>query len=380
MAIPTTPVPARRTGLADPGPPAASSSPGSGLVRPFRRGDIAAVVELRRQVFQRSEHETAEALAEYLEQVFFDAPWVAADLPSLVYEQDGEIAGFLGVIPRRFHLRGRSLRAAVATQLLVRAGLSGLPGLRLARAFIDGPQDLSLSDTANDAARTLWERIGGLVSLPYSLAWTLPLQPARHRAGSTASGVLRRVVAYLGRPVTAAMDTFHRLPPLQAGDVAEPLRLPEHLPELDRVFATWDLSPEYDSETLSWLRAHLSRKSHYGALEQVLVRDRVGEVVGWFLYCRNAGGVAQVAQLGCRAADYPRVISQLAHHARRRRVVALAGRLDPPALGALAACGATFTRQGPWMLLRSPHPEVLDAVQRGGALISRLEGEWWLGF
>ncbi|MFI5235122.1 MAG: hypothetical protein ACHQXA_05370 [Gemmatimonadales bacterium] len=339
------------------------------------------MVALRQQVFRKSEHGTPDELAAYVERIFFDAPWAAADLPSLVYEDTGgSVAGFLGVVVRRFRLRGQPLRAAVATQLMVRPGTTGLPGLHLARAFVDGPHDLAFSDTANDAARVLWERVGGVVALPYSLFWTMPLRPARYGASHLAQGVAGRALAYLTRPVCAMIDAFHTLPPAPPGDAMEPLTISRHLPEMDQVLQAWELCPQYDAETLARLLDHLERKRHYGELEKVLVRDRRGRAIGWFVYCRNSGGVGQVVQIGCRPNDYPRILALLARHARSRRIVALAGRLDPAASAALAQRGCVFTRQGPWMLVRSNHPQVLEAICRGSGLLSRLEGEWWLGF
>jgi len=46
----------------------------------------------------------------------------------------------------------------------------------------------------------------------------------------------------------------------------------------------------------------------------------------------------------------------------------------------LAALGCGFGRDGPWVLIHSRRPEILPAVERGDAFLSRLDGEWWLSF
>jgi len=52
-----------------------------------------------------------------------------ADLPSFVYlDGGGSIVGFVGVQPRRLLLRGRRLRAAVATKLMVARAARGSVG------------------------------------------------------------------------------------------------------------------------------------------------------------------------------------------------------------------------------------------------------------
>ena len=33
-----------------------------------------------------------------------------------------------------------------------------------------------------------------------------------------------------------------------------------------------------------------------------------------------------------------------------------------------------------WMLVHSRRPEVLDAIHRGTAFLTRMEGEWWISF
>src|SRR5439155_1350934 len=70
-------------------------------------------------------------------------------------------------------------------------------------------QDLSLSDTANDAARLLWESLGGSVSVTHSLSWTRALRPCRHYASRASSGGPARRAAWLAaRPVLAVADAL----------------------------------------------------------------------------------------------------------------------------------------------------------------------------
>jgi hypothetical protein len=47
---------------------------------------------------------------------------------------------------------------------------------------------------------------------------------------------------------------------------------------------------------------------------------------------------------------------------------------------ALGSQGAWLQRDGPWALVHSPRPELVAAIQRGEAFLSRLEGEWWMSF
>src|SRR5207247_934909 len=117
----------------------------------------------------------------YFTRVFLDNPSRDVRLSSLVCEEGGgRIVGFLGVVPRGMSMNGERLLAAISSQFVVDpAGQAGLVAVRLAKAFLDGPQDLSISDEATDVSRRIWEGLGGTTSLLHSLHWTRPLRPAR---------------------------------------------------------------------------------------------------------------------------------------------------------------------------------------------------------
>jgi len=59
---------------------------------------------------------------------------------------------------------------------------------------------------------------------------------------------------------------------------------------------------------------------------------------------------------------------------------ALAGRVEPWLVDALAARTGPSSAAHQWTLLHSPRPEILHAIERGDALLSHLDGEWWLSF
>lgn len=359
---------------------------GPGRLRAFRADDIPDLVALRRRAFRFGERETPEALAAYCEAVFCRNPWLDEELPSLVFEDEsGRFAGFLGVIPRRMQFNGEPIRAAVATQLMVAPESRGLAGLRLARAFIDGPQDLSFSDTANDVARRLWRSVGGSVSVLHGLSWLVPLRPARHRATSADSSPLGRVARFAARPALAAIDaTLARVPGkyrqrAPAGHL-EPFDVPLVIGMLERELAGMALRPVYDAHALQWLVAMAAEKRQFGPLRAAVVRDRSGEMAGWFLYYGARGGVAQVLQVAARHSRESLVFSHLRHDAWLSGARALSGRCSVPFLSELEASGGVLRNTGPWVLYHTPRPAIALEIERGTAMLSRLEGEWWLSF
>jgi len=57
------------------------------------------------------------------------------------------------------------------------------------------------------------------------------------------------------------------------------------------------------------------------------------------------------------------------------------GQVDPAFFHALSKKDCLFHHDGgSWMLVHSRHPELLHAIHRGDAFLTRLEGEWWISF
>ena len=150
-------------------------------IRAFRREDIAQVAALWLRVFRRQAGVPCGALQDYFREILLEAPWRDPALPSLVYEEGGlGIVGFLGVLPRTMLFEGRPIRVAVPTQLMADSRARNYPAVKLMRRFLDGPQDLSFSDGANDLAEKLWCSCGGVAAGLHNLKWTRVLRPAQH--------------------------------------------------------------------------------------------------------------------------------------------------------------------------------------------------------
>ena len=256
----------------------------------------------------------------------------------------------------------------------------GLGGVQLVKAFLSGPQDLSFADLANDVSRRLWEGLGGFVSIVHSLYWTQPLRPARFNAAKSAHGLVARSLATGWRPVSWAIDrlsaSWHPVDGLQG----TPLTATVMATHADEVFDCTGLRAEYDERSTEWLLRQVAARRDLGELRGVALRDPQGTVVGWHLYYVNAGGVGQVVQVAARKERYGDVLDSLFYDAWQRGLTALSGRLESPLLAALGERGRGYDRQGPWALVHSPRADVLAAMQRGDAHLSRLDGEWWMSF
>jgi hypothetical protein len=350
-------------------------------VRPFVPDDIPAVVELRRKAFAYSEWRTPQESAAYFERVFFENPWHTGALPSLVHVEDtGRITGFLGIVPRAATLHDEPIRVAVCTQFMVDSENRGLAGVRLVRTLMRGEQDLSFADVANDASRQLWEGLGGAVSPVHSLSWTQPLRPARFAASEFSKNVMVRGLARAMRPGFGLIDRLTtRWSPPPRLDVV-PLTPELMSAKIAVVLDDSTLLPEYDVASLYWLRLQLELKGLWGPLAGSALRDGKGLIAGWYLYYMNAGGTGEVVQVAASHDRYRDVLEAMFYDAWRNGLVALRGRGEFGLLPALDPERAHVDRRGPWVLVHSRRPDVMDAIKRGRAFFSRLEGEWWMSF
>lgn len=380
-------------------------------VRPFQEEDLAAVGALWGRAFRRPG--TPRGVQRYFREVFLDAargPGPApsgGDPASLVYEDDaGVIAGFVGALPRRMVFRGRPILALVATQIMVDPGKRrGFAAFELLRTLFAGPQALTFCDGANDRSRSVWERSGGEVARLYSLDWRRVLRPAGYlqqrvaRAGSGSPSSLSSSIACVARaaaPLCRAADALAgRLGKLdRAAAIGVPLGRPR------APLATEDLSaaalralldqesttprpslhPSHDEGGIAWILDHAARTRAHGPLRKRLCRDAWGEAVGWFIHYAQPGGLSQVLQIGGRPRSIGAVLACLFADAYAAGAVAVSGQADPRWLREITDAHATFTCPSLGVLVQAKDRAILDAIQRGDAALSRLDGEWWLRF
>jgi hypothetical protein len=359
----------------------------AGAVRPMTEKDLPSVMGLYERVFGWTAHGDEESVREHLRDVLYRNPWRDLALPSLIYEDEsGKIAGCLGVLPRAMLLDGRPILAAVSHTFMVAPGSrSNLAALSLARGFLSGHQEMSIAEGGTPSRRIL-ERFGGSTTLLLSLRWTRPLRASRYILSLLKRRGLPAAVAWACAPFCSAADA---LAPLLVG---EPVRLPrprstgealgsdELLDCLSRMTVDRSIRPVYDRRSLEWLLALLERRKGRGLLKRVAVRSGAGELLGWYLYYLQEGGISEVVQVGARRGFMDEVLDHLFHDAYQGGALAVSGQLDPAAFQALAARGSIFHHDGAsWFLVHSKNPRVLSSVHRADVFLTRLEGEWCIG-
>lgn len=365
-------------------PPRATASTS---IRPFEREDLPQVVSLYEHVARSGSRTPPPGLAAYFERLFLDYPGADPDIPSLVHVgPGGKIAGFLGSSIRHFVFDGRPIRVAVSGQLVTEPEIrTQAAGVFLIREYMNGPQDLTVTDTASDTVRRIWERLGGETFHLACVGWVRVFRPWRFGASYLSR---RRLPSVLGaaRPLWSALDAataalLGRV--LRAGrpegtsdEELSPAALTEGLAEVASDFA---VRADYDEAFAEWLFRELEVVTERGTLVRRLVRSPDGKLRGWYIYYLVPGGIGQVLQVAGVGSGVEDVLDALFHDAQSRGAAGLQGRVEAHVLQPLSRRRCVFHAAGYLVLVHGRDPELVHALQSGRALLTRLDAEWWMG-
>jgi hypothetical protein len=354
-------------------------------IRSLRREDLPQVASLIELAFRSGSRTPALGLTAYLERILLDHPWTDPDIPSLVsVDGDERVVGCLGSHIRRFRFDGRPIRVAVSGQLVSDPTVRReAVGAFLMKRYLEGPQDVTLTDTASETVRRMWQGFGGETVHLGRVGWLRPFRPFRFASefllGDRRS--LRRAATALSAPLDGlAMRLAARQLGIRRPDVsAEPLTPEVIVENLPVVTSTTRLHPDYDEGFLEWLVRELAAVTSRGTLLGFLIRDRNRAVLGWYVYFLQPGGISQVLQIAGNERDLGGVLDHLFHHARANGSAALQGRLEPNLVEALSRRSCLLHASGYRVLVYTREREILHAVDTGSALLSRMDGDWWTG-
>ena len=351
------------------------------LIREFEANDIEQVANLHRNAF-KLEGQPLEQYYAYFSERFLSRD--ADSLPSLVCEAEhGQILGFLGVAARHFSFGDRKITAALSSQFVVHPeARHRLIAIHLLREFFNGPQDFSFTDEASEVSQKIWVALGGSVAPLRGIHWIVPLRPVRLACQKYAPPLIANALDRTAEILRRLISSIPQSPLRNSVSVLrdEPLSAEAMLACLDDLTPQCRLRPRYDVASLNELIEDAGRKSNGGTLRKVLLRDTRNGVAGWYVYYREANGLAEVLQMASREDNQTDVVEHMASDARTHGANALVGRLEPGLAQPLANRFCLLFRRQYSMLFHSRFPEIRDAIHSQGAFISRLDGEWCLRF
>ncbi|HEX8862462.1 MAG TPA: hypothetical protein VGC06_25895 [Actinomycetes bacterium] len=356
-------------------------------IRPLERDDLTGVASLYERVMRSGSPTPPPGLGAYLGRMVLDHPWADPELPSLVStSRDGAVEGFIGSHVRRLRFDGKPLRLRYSEWFVTDPAVRerGV-GALLLRSYLAGPQDLTITDTAAGPVRRMWERLGGMTAPLPSIGWVRFFRPFRFASDYLLERSGNPSWKRAAHPVTALLDGGTRRVPAVRLQVQRPSTRDEELVPralLDHLACLTDglrLRPDYDKEFLDWLFAEMSAVTSRGALVRRLVSAPDGRVLGWYVAYLPAGGVGEVVQLVAPDDDVDAVLEHLLHDAWRSGATLLRGRLEPRLFEPVARRRCYLRPSGTRVLVHARDPEVTAALALGQALLTKMEGTWWMG-
>ena len=365
-------------------------------VRCMREEDLPEIASLFERIHRSGSRLAAPGLMAVFLRTLLLTPWLDPEIPSLVYEANGAVMGFVGLHVRRITFDGRPYRMAFPAHLMADPDQRGMPaGALLLRRALDGPQDVTTS-TAGSAVARMWERLGGVTVGVPSVGWARAFRPA---------ALLGRLAAeHAGRPAAArrcapVLDLVDRVAAPRvmsfathlggrgqavtatdpaAGTTVEPLtarHVVEHGPELARRAR---MRVAYDEPFLEWLFGEMQAVTGRGELVRRLVRGPDGRVLGWHVSFLHRTRVSRVLQVVAREGATGVVLDHLFDEAARCGTPAVRGRLESWLLPALWERPCLLLRETR-DLAHSRDPQLLEPIRLGEALFTPMDGEAWMG-
>jgi hypothetical protein len=362
-----------------------------GEILRFEKEHIPEVARLELKVLRGRPSPPGPDLIRYFEEIFFENPWRSDEIFPLVYAHGGRIVAFLGVVPRSMIFKDRPIRVAVATQFMADSGeYRGFAGVELLRRFFRrGPQDLSWTDGATDAAYATWTALGAKAPPLYSLRWTRILRLGRYLQNLAGGDRRKKRAVALSRvatPFRILADAFLRRSKLRR---FEPPSTPfeSRVADSGRLFECiqsigWReiLKPAYEKNSFHWLMNQAAKAKAHGDLRMATVHSPQGATAGWYVYYVKPLQEATVLQIGAVRSQVDDVLRVLIKDAWQQGCAAVTGQLVPRYLQSFSGQHCTLDFVGYGVLVHSRHPEILKCISEGEAALSRLDGEWWMRF
>jgi hypothetical protein len=361
-------------------------------VRPLTHSDLPGVADVFQRVFKRSNSTSSESLVEYLKSLFLEYSSPRPGIHSYVYiKPDGAIGGFIGAVPLTMELNDTRIHAAIGSSLMVDDHVNNPHvGARLLRAFLSGPQDISVGETASDRTLAMWLSLRGIVLPSYSLEWFRLIRPASFIVDLLAT---QHPALRLLSPFSRGLDALvcnrrkDQRPRWFGVSSGSPLPGGRNLLDKDvddetmcdlvsRFTANFRLHPHWTRSELLRMLSDAARKTDYGDVTQRVVTSRNGRPVGAFIYHGRPGRRGYVLQVLASPGQEGPVIDRLIGHAAKSGIAALQGRTQPSLLTAMLTRRCTFAHMSS-TVVHARDPSLLKPFIAGEAFFNGLAGESW---
>lgn len=357
-------------------------------IRPIEARDIDAVADLFASIMLAWSKPATNDLRQFLRQHFIDGPFADPALPSLVFEQDNAVEGFIGVTAQDLATSDRSYKAAIACALMVRDHAANpLAGARLLRAMLAGTQDLTLTETAGDETLGMLRSQGGVPLPQHSMTWLRVLHPARFAVDFAARrlpplGITKPLARFVDsrkhQPAPGAPLKWSRWVPTapQKGISVQPISPTDFFDLTADLTQPYDIRPHWSDAGRAAMLAEMQSKRLHGELQLAKVATASGRPLAVAAYYLTREKSAHLLQLLARHGQEGIALDALFTEAHERDAIALQGRTDPRLMNALLGRRVFMVNESS-SVVHSRNAELVDTFVSGRALMNGLVGERW---
>jgi len=355
------------------------------MIRALTPQDLSELAALRTRVDAdaNDRRRTQVAIAQLYPHLLLDTPWYNPDIPSLVNTADGRLTGMLAVSARPMLFEGRMITAAIGTDLYVAGETRGtMAGLALPKALLNGNQDITFCDVANDKTRRIWERFGGFAASAYNLNWIGVFRPCQLAACILSD---RRGLGLVGRATMTVSPAIDRIvpknltcsiDPVPQGIMSETLTPETFSQSLPELTADHLVRPVYSREATEWLWKRLPFLSlDSKEVSAILLRNSRGKLLGWYIYHVTQSGIARVSQIAAKQADAQVVINHLFARVFEEGAAAIAGRMQPHFQQCMIDHNCLIRGRESYTLVHSRDRRLAEAFRGGHAWLTVVDGE-----
>ena len=371
-----------------------------GKTRPLVRGDMPQVTELYRSIGEGARSRPVDEVMRKLTECFVDVPFPDEGAPtSLVHEgSDGRLAGFIGLIPRRWTFHGETIVGLATTGLVIDPNHPDTKhtALWLTRDGLGQKQyGFSITDKPTNVVTKM--RTGG-AGKSTNVVWrshVITGHGFRFRIGLRGIEDARQQLRDRLRwrrywPLLAPLDRVARRF-ASAWDDRHPRSLASK-PKDDLTFEPATaaavhetrkaLAEAYtpclvdDPALAKWQYDFLADYPSRGAFHWYIARVG-GEPVGWFLYYVRVDKPSEVASVVALPRWKSAVCAAMLDHARRDGATGLIGTTSGVMAHELIELGATIIRADR-LLVACRDEKLLEGFRKTDALITGLESEIWI--
>jgi len=366
--------------------PAAATRLQAGI-HPMSAADVQAVAALFSKTFGSVAKGKPLGLERAIGGLYLDRTARQKIAPSLVsYDAQGTVTGFIGVHSVPFIVNDKTYQAAFCGGFMVDPERADhLLGPRLLRSVFSGPQDFTISDTANSRAEMMCRQMDARILPSHSLNWIRVFRPGsfatnmllRHASGRL-QGLGSRLV---GRPFDLVASR-----PISSRIVPEPSPCEEHEIESDDEFATSLMQftshfagrPDWSRMNLVEMVATARDKPGFGDVSRKMVY-RAGRPIGLYHLHAKPSDIGRVLQIAAIPGAEQVVLDRLFFTAYSMGLAGLLGRTQPWLLDAMLTRKCQFYPGGT-TLVQARDKRLLTQFVQCDPFLNGFAGQDWTRF